>query len=72
MWIHFSVPQKSNTQGQATTEYVLILSIAVLLSVLVVRKLILPYATILAEHLSASVEKKIFSPKSMHSVRIKR
>lgn len=52
--------------AQATTEYILILSVLVGIAIVLVRDLIRPVFAKLTDTLSKMVEEKMFQPGSMH------
>lgn len=52
--------------AQATTEYILILSVIVSIALLVIRDLVQPILKAFTDHLSKNIEEKMFKPESMH------
>lgn len=58
--------------GQATTEYILILLIAVSLSLFVTRQLLAPAMKRISDGLSKSLESRLFRPGTLHRFPIKR
>jgi Flp pilus assembly pilin Flp len=61
-------------QGQAATEYILLLAIAVAMAVLVINKLIRPGLQGLANRLKHTIEARFFPPdgSAFHQLRIRR
>jgi Flp pilus assembly pilin Flp len=56
--------------GQASVEYILMLSIAMLMVMSVVKKFIRPYMAKMAERFSAQLQATLFSKANMHSLKI--
>jgi Flp pilus assembly pilin Flp len=52
--------------GQATIEYVLILSVLVSIALLLIRDLLRPILTRFTDSLSKAIEERMFKPGSMH------
>jgi len=57
-------------QGQATTEYILLLATVVAIF-MAVRNLLQPVLKKLQETLAKSLEKRVFNPRSMHQFPLK-
>lgn len=57
-------------EAQATTEYILMLSISVALVVAVIKRLIKPYYQKLAENLTKRIDQQLFGG-DMHSFRVR-
>ena len=57
-------------EAQATTEYIMILAMAVSFVVLVTRNLLKPFFLKYSTKLAKSFDDRLFSPASMHSINI--
>lgn len=58
-------------EAQATTEYILMLTVAVALFFLVVKNFVVPMMNKLSDSLSAQIS-AFFQPRNLHQIRLKR
>ncbi|MEK7691621.1 MAG: hypothetical protein AAB425_11440 [Bdellovibrionota bacterium] len=73
MLIEVSGPTSRLRQnGQATTEYILLLAVGVTLALMVIKNLLVPAYETLQGKIGPAIERRIFNPKSFHQLRIGR
>ncbi len=63
--------KSENEEGQASVEYILMISIVVLMASLLIHRLIQPYAVRLTKILQTKIEKTLF-PADFHYLKLKR
>lgn len=57
-------------EGQATTEYILLLTIGLTMAISVVKKFIQPYLASMATKFSAQLQGALFNKANMHTFRV--
>lgn len=58
-------------KAQSTFEYILMLSIAVTLTILVIKTLIVPVLSFLSDQVSGVLRRTLFNKPSMHHIRVR-
>ena len=57
--------------AQSTFEYILMLSIAVILAVMVIKAFIQPIMVLVSDRVNGVIKTKFFTPKNMHQIRVR-
>ncbi|MBY0472448.1 hypothetical protein K2X30_14885 [bacterium] len=63
---------QSDESGQATTEYMLTLSIVVAVALIVIKEFVRPLYELLAQRIGKQLQNTLFSRESFHNLRIGR
>ena len=70
MTLRFWISALRDEEAQASTEYILMMSMAVAMCVMVVKKLIVPVMSRLSTNFMSTLSNTLFNEQTMHHIRV--